>query len=244
MSEPKKIVLFGVRGSGKDTVGHEIVKQVGWGDAETEAFANPLKEMAGIAFGFTRDELYGPSEMRERMNVNFPFSGTCPTCGEGCTQVRHAVHDDGSARRAAYEFWQCPRCSTKYPQYVTPRLALQTLGTEWGRRLYKDIWVDACFRRMTDTLLGQAERRARKTKLFIVTDGRFLNEKTRSSALGAKTVLLQRRIEDSIKATHPSEHELSTIPVSEFDYVLRNRGALEELPGLVTTMLKDLGIVL
>lgn len=240
--KPASIVLFGVRGSGKDTVGHEICNQLGHYDAHTESFAAPLKEMAKIAFGFSHDDLYGPSKNRETMYEKFPFSGICLTCGETCMPGNHLP--DVSQLIQDRTAFACPKCLILYPRYVTPRLALQTLGTEWGRRLSKNVWIDACFRRMEETLERQKQDRTRRYKLFVVTDGRFISERQRSAELGAQTVLLLRKLEDSATATHASEKELSMIPREDFHYILDNTGSLDQLPGLVRKLLDDLGIPL
>ena len=80
---------------------------------------------------------------------------------------------------------------TDYLDGQTPRLAMQTLGTEWGRNLIgSGFWV------------GTAIRKAggRET---VVTDVRFPNEKAAIEAAGGVCIGIAA---DWIKAT-PGEHE-------------------------------------
>jgi hypothetical protein len=53
----------------------------------------------------------------------------------------------------------------------TPRHAMQTLGTEWGRNLIGgDLWVNACQQRIMRLATG------RKRRMIVVDDVRFPNE--------------------------------------------------------------------
>jgi hypothetical protein len=59
------IALTGLKGSGKNTVADMIP------GAYCLGFADPLKKFCGEVFGFTAEELYGPSEARERPSATF-----------------------------------------------------------------------------------------------------------------------------------------------------------------------------
>lgn len=238
------IVLCGVRGSGKNTVADILIRDHGFFD---EAFANPLKAMAQHAFpAFTDDDLYGPSKNRENQYAQYPFSGICVGCGIACQEIVD-THKDGDGIRSEHSGWTCVSCGMSYPQFVNPRVALQTLGTEWGRRLYTNVWIDAAFERI------QKERAVRdvvyagtpapplpRPTSWVITDGRFKNEVRRSRELGGITVLLTRGLQQSADP-HPSEAELKTIDRKEFDYVFDNAMySLEQLPHEVERLLSHL----
>lgn len=249
------IVLCGVRGSGKDTIGDILRDRHGF---TKEAFANPLKEMVKHAFpAFTDEDLYGPSKNREREYKQYPLTN-CPWCGGGIT------YDKYDNRGGKYELMKDPlghrRCMTTpdhdwLPEFVSPRIALQTLGTEWGRRLYTNVWIDACFERikkharpyydgmgrhMIDPRTGKPvewDEFYRTGVNYVITDGRFLNETRRSRELGGIVVKLTRGLKESTDP-HASEAELRTMPDAEFDHVFPNDTfSLEQLPDEVGKML-------
>lgn len=229
------IVLAGAMGSGKDTVGDLLVKNHGF---QKLAFADPLKKMVKMAFpAFTDESLYGPSSKRETQFPQYPFSGICPHCGCTCTDELDEVPEEQD--RTDGMRYRCIPCELNYPQYISPRLALQTLGTEWGRRLYSDVWVDAAFEHIhahdprTYVKIGPAYE-----KDWVITDCRFKNEVRGSKRNGGLVVRLTRNMDRNV-TSHASEAELKTIPVMEFDYVFDNAPmSLEDLPAEVDHMLE------
>lgn len=237
------IVLCGVRGSGKDTIG-DILRDRH--DFKKEAFANPMKEMVKHAFpAFTDEDLYGPSKNRENQYEQYPLTG-CPWCSGGIIYDKYD-NRDGAVDTLMPKYDDHRRCSLEpdhdwLPKFLSPRIALQSLGTQWGRQLYNNVWIDAAFER-----IARADYEARRkvgleykpdyVTSWVITDGRFLNEVRRSKELGGITVKLTRGLKDS-KDTHPSEAEFRTIPDHEFSVILDNANiSLEELPGAVQGLL-------
>lgn len=61
-----KIVAFaGKRGAGKDTAGDVLTREFGF---EKLGLADPMKRFVGEVFGMSWDQLFGPSENRERVD--------------------------------------------------------------------------------------------------------------------------------------------------------------------------------
>ena len=80
----------------------------------------------------------------------------------------------------------------------TPRHAMQTLGTEWGRNLIgPDIWTRAWQRRVS-TALGN----------IVVDDCRFPNEVEAAREIGNTTVVRLNRVGAGIPGSHVSEQPL------------------------------------
>lgn len=98
---------------------------------------------------------------------------------------------------------------------VTPRHAMQTLGTEWGRLcIHKDIWIDAWKRQVGSCLSGYV----------VCDDVRFPNEADIIREMGGRVVRIDRG--ETISDQHESERHIRDIRVSE---TLYNHGSLEDL---------------
>lgn len=104
---------------------------------------------------------------------------------------------------------------------VTPRHAMQTLGTEWGRDLISpDLWVNAWEYRVSDPI----------RRRIVADDCRFPNEAQKLRDIGAKLV----RIVPSYggytppdqAADHPSEVHIATMDV---DIEITNDGGIYDL---------------
>ena len=214
------IAVCGLAGSGKDTACDYLVRDHGF---MKTSFAAPLKEMAKIAFGFTDEQLYGPSSKREEEDTRYPFSGTCPSCGMVCTDYTDEPEENPLPEGHWYE---CVQCQTSYKKFVTPRLALQTLGTEWGRRLTPNLWASAAVNRI---LLAGHDR-------WCLSDLRFRNELDAVHGAGGKVVRLTR---GSLSYNHASETGLAGIPLDAFDAVIDNTGTIGELHWKLNQIYKD-----
>lgn len=105
---------------------------------------------------------------------------------------------------------------------LSPREALQTLGTEWGRKCFPDVWVSL------------AARRARKLlddgTSVVFTDVRFLNEALAIRALNGKLWRIRRPEADAIASAHQSERELDSEAMkSLITHEIFNTGTLDKL---------------
>ena len=197
------IGFCGFKGSGKDTAADYLAEKYGYTKI---SFAYPLKKAAQIIWGFSDESLWGSSSLREKLDPRFLFSGLDPLDGSLLTKVA----DD------AEHYWQRESDGEWFPQYLTPRIVLQALGTEHGRRFYPDVWVDACLRHIR--LTGNPKH--------AISDVRFENELLGVQRAGGAVVRLLRGKRES---SHQSELELEAIPLSEFDFVVDNRGPKKEL---------------
>lgn len=108
---------------------------------------------------------------------------------------------------------------------LTPRYLMQTLGTEWGRTIYDDIWVQATM----STLHPE--------KSYIITDVRFPNEAEAIKKVGGKVIRINRPSESNT-GNHPSETALDNY--QGFDYIITNDDTLTELAFKVGKMCGEL----
>lgn len=102
---------------------------------------------------------------------------------------------------------------------VSPRYLMQTLGTEWGRKLvHQDVWVLATQRHLERLVKNGIKR-------IVLSDVRFENEAVMTKYLGA-LVRIDRPGVGAVNE-HVSEEVLELNPY--LDGVLVNDGTLEDL---------------
>lgn len=110
----------------------------------------------------------------------------------------------------------------------TPRHAMQTLGTEWGREcLGKDFWIEL-FVRSANIIIADGGR-------VVVDDCRFPNEAVAVRKLGGDIFKVEGR--GGIAGGHVSEKGIGAI----VDDVLDNTGSVEELHQMVEEALRRYG---
>jgi len=127
---------------------------------------------------------------------------------------------------------------------ITPRQAMQWLGTEWGRKVDPDVWTN-CLRRhverdMSETVMVQppsgrfnSSHTPYKVDHAIITDVRFPNEVATIHAMGGIVVRLIGGFSSTVFANHASEAtDISALVDYEVDNEaimgVRNPGPLKE----------------
>lgn len=204
----------GTNGSGKDATADVLVKDHGF---QKVSLADPLKRICKNVFDFTDEQLWGPSQMRNQKDMRY--------------------------RRGAHEFIDskygvtksvCRVCGesglTDIDCYLTPRFALQTLGTEWGRGCFSDTWVNLAMRHSLSLLSS-----------VCIPDVRFKNELRHIRKSGGILIRVVRPIDrEADSFAHPSELEAMQIPDDEFNSVLQNYGTLNDLVYRVNALVTSL----
>jgi len=129
-----------------------------------------------------------------------------------------------------------------YAGHLTPRHALQTLGTEWGRECYADTWIEMGIRiarelltpnggRAYDAKVGIFRASCPPPEGVVFSDCRFKNEIDAVHDAGGKVIRIVRPGAGlgGAAGLHPSEVEQASIKDEAFDLVLHNAGTLEDL---------------
>lgn len=178
------------------------------------ALADPMKRFCGEVFGFTAAQLHG--DERDKPDLRYPRL----TWREGST----------------------PDTEVGVTEYLTPRFALQTLGTEWGRTCYENIWIDYGLHVANTVLEGHGYDPHRGVVLrtradpprvpgVVFSDLRFQNEFDAFRKAGALMVRIHRPATAPIVGMpgHASERDQHVIPDSAFDVVLSNTASLDHL---------------
>ncbi len=111
----------------------------------------------------------------------------------------------------------------------TPRKAMQTLGTEWGRQmLTEDIWIDSWHRRVMVSIKNKAE--------LSVEDVRFPNEAKKIRELGGVIWMITRKQCETLSGNHTSETQMDGVKPKIF---LRNDGDFQQLRSTIKDIMDE-----
>jgi len=203
------IVLSGEAGAGKDSTADILVERHGY---QKVSLSDEMKRFCMRAFGWTHDQLFGPSQLR---NIPDPkWARPCNLCeGSGRFQDDHPNQFGSLPDPTA-----CSGCegSGKINDN-SPRRVLQLLGDEWGRQMiHPDIWTMVARPRLED-LLSQGTR-------IVINDARFDNDRTNlRDWLGAKLVDVRSTLaKDDGAAWRKHASELSRPSDHQVHYVIHN----------------------
>jgi hypothetical protein len=150
----------------------------------------------------------------------------------------------------------------RYPRpsggFLTPRFALQSLGTDWGRNCYLNTWVDYGIRTAQKILRGQFytpkhglmlvpqfDSPSYRADGVVFSDVRFMNELNAIKEAGGKMIRIKRQMtipydEKAMNLLHDSETELPNTSDELFDYIIDNSGTLDELMVKIDNMVDEL----
>jgi hypothetical protein len=140
------------------------------------------------------------------------------------------------------------KLTEEYCTYLTPRFALQKIGTEGARTCYENVWIDYAIRICDklqsgkydyDRKIGVYPSFDNKKKDVVVSDIRFKNELARIKEQGV--VLRIKRFDESfISDNHVSETQQKEIDDKEFDMVIYNDTTLSILHENIKLFMTDI----
>lgn len=207
--------MCGGAGVGKDTAADYLVKNFGFVKV---GLADPLKRICKEVFDFSDEQLWGPSQKRNEPDTRY-------------LRFFSAISGDLAGPYPTG------------PQYLTPRHALQQLGTEWGRACYPNVWVDYAMRvadalrhksgilrsvhysyAVKDGLVKTDVPMGPRPRGVVINDVRFRNEVEAIRAAGGIVWRIDRPnyAPPASITQHVSEQEQATLPDDLFAAVLRN----------------------
>ncbi len=238
----RRVLIFGRAKVGKDTLAQHLVEKY---DADVISFADHMKRFVHANFGFTEEQLWGPSEFRNAVDPRFDSKNS----DAWAVAVRGVTRNGRSFIRALLQVPGSPYNEQKEEQYycsllhwfrtlyevpLSPRVVLQTLGTEWGRnQVSHTVWSGDVHRKVNrifentnvryDRMKGLVTSSSKSPQFVVTADGRFPDE---VSSYGFN-VYLRRNLPEEDFQKHASEQ--SVFDMSKFDLVLDNNGTPEEM---------------
>lgn len=244
-------ILSGPAGSGKDTVAGLLVKHVAR-NGITIAQADAMKRFARNVFYFTDDQLWGPSSSRNAADPRFDlsdgksqreFSYVSERLDKFAESWLKSIGLNYRENFGKLENWfrSLFRAHIDEGKPLTPRMVLQTLGTEFGRKLDQNIWSRLAIQTAEKLLIGGytytpsnglcVDPEAPGYDFVVITDGRFRNELLNVSKIGGRAIKIQptgdtaqysEAVDKAGVKGHASEAELGGIPDSWYDYIFVN----------------------
>jgi len=220
------IVLSGEAGAGKDSTANILVDRHGF---TLFSLAGPLKRFAEDMFGFTKEQLYGPSHARNQHNPKWNLK--CPECaGMGVSQIAQDTVNE-------YRGDKCRRCGGTGKTEISVRSTLQPLGSEYLRDMvhpdcltYRASWD---LREMQDKLMN-----------VVVNDARYQNDRDNLHAwVGAHRVDIRAPLKrDDGAAWRKHKSELDRPSDNDLEFILENpeQWPFPSLPKRVEEMLTEL----
>lgn len=209
------IAISGKKGSGKDTVGKIIQHIQPEYDWQIKKYAGKLKEVAGLILGIAPHNFEDEGFKNSYLSLEWNY--TQDYFNQFGVKVGIGEHQ------------------------MTIRTFLQRLGTEGGRAVHPEIWINALY---ADYQCIPADRAPNGWDCpnWLITDCRFPNEFKAAKDKGGFAIRIERddilRLGKEDTDKHPSETALDN--VSDWDAIIYNNGTQEELMKQVTETLNKL----
>jgi hypothetical protein len=222
------IVLSGEAGAGKDSTAKVLVERHGF---ELFSLAGPLKRFADDMFGFTQEQLYGPSHARNQHNPRWNLK--CVKCG-GTGSIRIPYPEPVAPD---YAVSTCSKCNGTGKTEISVRSTLQPLGSEYLRDM---VHPDCLTFRATWDLVPMMEA----GKNVVINDARYQNDRNNLHEwLGAHRVDVRAPVKKNDGAAwRKHQSELDRPEDSQLEFILDNpeEWPFPGLPDRVYWMLAEL----
>ena len=223
--------------SGKSTVANRLVDKHNFVEV---ALGDPIKRICREVFDFTDEQLWGTPDAKNAPDKRY---------------LRSVVYK-GPPRPIGKTGFLAQEIIPNSDVYLTPRYAMQRLGTEWGRDCYQNVWTNYALKVARGLLknefcydpkrglvtMGGTTIEKRKAKGVVISDVRFVNEFDAIRSAGGKLWRIKHpvnEVPENLREGHPSETELLSIPDDKFDVVLPNERDIDHLYFLVDAVMQS-----
>lgn len=191
-------------------------------------FADKLKDMVCLLLGCTREQLEDPKFKEKELGeewIRYAFADGFFQSSKG------TVMNSEPCSKERYEEELRTNWQTAYKLEHTPRTILQMLGTQCGRFIHPNIWINATFAEYKPqhfrTVKHQGSFVEHLTTMpnWIISDVRFPNEAEAVKDKNGILIRINRNIES--ESMHESETALDNF--DDWDYMIDNDGTIEDL---------------
>lgn len=248
--------ILGITGhanAGKDTVANVFVERYGF---KRVGLADPFKRFCRRVFEFTDTQLWGPSEHRNGVDSRYgaydspawaDASARLHTLGRDwirlvitpsvAAQLDERV-ETAFADLVEWFHW----LGTHYAHDLSPRVVLQSLGSEWGRQtVCEDIWINYAVAHAKHQIVEK------DAIGVVISDVRFFNELKAVKEAHGKLIRIVRPATDGLSlstgiAGHASESQQTGFHDDEFDFLINNDGTLKDLTDAIQVYATCLGL--
>lgn len=246
-----KLGLFGSAGSGKDLIADWFEKR----SFVKIAFADPIKRFVKEAFGFNTQQLWGPSEERNKevpVDDDWWFGVLAKWPVVFHQEILPHVLKPGTATIGFSKLSDLIlQLNNTYKTEISPRIVLQLMGTEWGRAVDPHVWIDYAYKCVDQIRTGSpysqvhglGKGSTQQAAGVIIPDHRFHNEVVDTQQRGGRVIKLRRLSQEQTNkevglAGHASEQAQKTIPNDWFDLVLELPEGVEKVHGILEEVYK------
>lgn len=231
----KVLGINGPAGSGKDLVADYFASN----GIVKISFADPMKRFVKGAFGLSDLQLWGLSEERNKeflVDDSWWFNaiGLLP---DAFKEILNEVLVGGNRSKGYLSLMDWfNRLRREYPEKISARVILQTLGTEWGRAVDPLLWAKHTHKLIREMGTHPQKSYTKTAGLFIepskstgyytgaiIPDHRFRNEVELTQQAGGHVIRVRRLAlqQETVGIPgHQSEAEQKLLPDEAFDLVL------------------------
>lgn len=218
---------------------------------QVKKFASTLKEIVSILTGFKVEDLEKEEVKNSNLFLSYKLLNKKANTFEVFASMEDLVERLNHLRTVYLDVYSAEEVSNLFVQEtvsVTPRLLLQTIGTDIVRAINPDIWVNALMSEYKEKFISggignfHAPRPNYKSLSYpnwIITDMRFPNE---VKAIKKKDgIIIRINRESDNNSNHFSEIALDDY--EDFDYTIDNNNCIDCLIEQVKEILKHEKII-
>ena len=215
---------------------------------QVKKFASTLKEIVSILTGFKVEDLEKEEIKNTTLFLSYKLLNKKANTFEIFASMEDLVERLNHLRTVYLNTYSAEEVNDLFVQEtisVTPRLLLQTIGTDIVRAINPDIWINALFVNYpSDELIKQLNSKTDgsygvRQPNWIITDVRFPNE---VKAIKKKDgIIIRINRETNYVSNHSSEIALDDY--EDFDYTIDNNNCIDCLIEKVKEILKHEKII-